>query len=129
MEDRPTPLDMERVARTNLDLSERLFDLGVNLTYDEDGDTLLVTIGQAQPAITVHLVGGIYVRVDPGTFKVMGFTIVGFASDLLANNKLIRKSFPNALKDLEDAGGEIEWKGLDAQRMSPVFEVALGYPS
>ena len=125
MVDSPTPLDSELIGQANLDLAERLYSEGVFITYDEDGDTLLITIGQGQPAITTHVVDGIYVRIHPETLKVVGCTVIAFASDLLANNKLMRKLFPDALKAFEENGGVIEWKGPQAQRMAPVFEAVL----
>lgn len=125
MEDKPTPLDGEQMSRANLDLTERLFYEGVRLVYDEDGDTLLVTIGQEQPAITTHVIDGVYLRIHPETLKIVGCTVIAFASDLLANNKLIRKLFPDALKTLRESGGTIEWEGYQARRIMPVFEFAM----
>jgi hypothetical protein len=125
MESKPTPLDGEQISKANLDLAERLFNEGVYITYDDDGDTLFITIGQGQPAITTHVVGGIYLRIQPETLKIVGCTVIAFASDLLANNKLIRKLFPNALESFKGTDGTIEWKGQKARRMLPVFEVAM----
>lgn len=125
MKDKPTPLDMGQVSRANFDLAERLFNEGVHLVYDEDGDTLLMTIGEGKPAIATPVLDGIYFRIEPETYKILGFTIIAFASDLLANNKLVRKLFPNAPEAFEKSGGVIEWKGQQAQRIKPVFEFAL----
>ena len=86
------------VATANLDLAERLFNEGVHVVY-----------------ICVH----------PETLKIVGFTILSFASDLLANNKLIRKAFPDALALLKKNDGVIEWNGPDAQKIKPVFDLVM----
>jgi len=125
MEDRPTPLNGEQIARANLDLAERLFNEGVHLVYDEDGDTLLATIGEGKQAITTPLIGGIYFRIEPETFKIVGCTVIAFASDLLANHKLLREAFPNALQAFKQSGGVIEWHGQQARKIMPVFMLAM----
>ena len=121
----PTPISNKHIAMANVDLQERLFKEGVTLVYDEDGDTLLITIGESVAAITKQMVDGIYIRVEPTTYKIVGCTILAFASDLLAKNKLIRKAFPNALETLKASGGTITLVGEKAERTKPLFEGAL----
>ncbi|MCI0441496.1 MAG: hypothetical protein L0177_20530 [Chloroflexi bacterium] len=125
MEDKPDKLDIEQIARANLDISERLFTEGVHLIYDEDGDTLFLTIGEEQPQINVHVIDGVYYGVHPETLKLVGCTIIAFASDFLANNKLFRRAFPKAIELFRANNGVIEWKGQDAQRLKPAFDFAL----
>jgi hypothetical protein len=125
MEDKPTPLDQDQLAKANLGLAERLFYEGVHLVYDDDGDTLLITIGEGAPAISTPVLDGLYLRIHPETLEVVGCTVVAFSSDFLANNKLLRKLFPNALKILAEHDGVIEWRGLQAQKMLPVFAAAM----
>ena len=125
MQDKPTQLNSEQITKANLDLAERLFNEGVRLVYDEDGDTLFLNIGESQPQINVHITEGIYFCVHPDTLKIVGITILSFASDLLANNKLIRKAFPDALAVLKKNDGVIEWNGPDAQKIKPVFDLVM----
>ncbi len=125
MEDKPTQLDLVQVSTANLDLAERLFNEGVHVVYDEDGDSLFLTIGEEQPQINVDVVDGIYLCVHPETLKIVGYTVLSFASDFLANNKIIRMAFPNALQVLKDNNGQIDWRGDDAQRIKPAFDLVL----
>ena len=125
MEDKPIQLNSEQITKANLDLYERLFNEGVHLVYDEDGDTLFLTIGESQPQVNVHVIEGVYFCVHPETLRIVGFTILSFASDLLANNKLLRKAFPDALTELKKNDGVIEWNGLDAQKIKPVFDLVM----
>ncbi|MBI4310460.1 MAG: hypothetical protein HY681_01655 [Chloroflexi bacterium] len=122
---KPVPVDWEAIARANADLQERLFNEGVHLVYDLDGDTLFVDIGEGGPAITKHLLAGMYVRIDPDTFRILGCTVLAFASEFLAKNKLARKAFPDAMTALKAGGGKVDWKGQEATRVLPLFEGAL----
>lgn len=127
MVDRPNQLDSQRISKANLDLAERLFNEGVHLVYDEDGDTLFLTIGggEEQPQVNVHVIDGLYFGVHPETYKFVGCTVLAFASDFLANNKLIRKAFPDAMEAFRTNGGEIEWEGHDAQRVKLAFDLVM----
>ena len=121
----PTPIAWDKIAIANTDLNERLFESGVRLDYDEDGDTLFLTIGEGGPSISKEAFDDLFIRVDPTTYQIVGCTIVAFASDLLAKNKLIRKMFPGALEALRAAGGTIQWHGRQAERTKPLFDAAL----
>lgn len=121
MRDRPNELDEEAVARANIDLTERLFNEGVSIAYDEDGDTLFLTIGEGKEAISEQLVDGIYFRIDPNTLKWVGCVIIGFKSDILANNKLARKLFQEGFEQLRRQGDSVQWKGSQAQKVEPLF--------
>jgi hypothetical protein len=124
MEDKPTPLDMDKVSRLNTDLAERLFKEGVHLAYEEDADVLLMTIGEGKLAVTTPIIDGIYVCVEPESLKIIGFTIIEFASNLLANNRLLRKLFPNALELLRANDGILVWEGQQAQKLKNLFHFA-----
>jgi len=124
MKDRPNGLDADAVTRANVDLAERLFNEGISVAYDEDGDTLFLTIGKGREAITEQVVDGIYFRIDPYTLKFVGCVIVRFVSDILANNKLARKLFQESFEQLRQQGDLAQWDGLDAQKIKPLFELA-----
>lgn len=121
MKDRPDALDREAVARANIDVGERLFKEGVSIDYDEDGDTLFLTIGEATEAISEQMVDGIYFRLNPYTQKIVGYVIIRFVSDILANNKLARKLFQEGFEQLRRQGGSVRWEGLQAQKVQPLF--------
>ncbi len=123
MKDRPNKLDWEAITRANIDLSERLFTEGISVAYDEDGDTLFITIGKGKEAITEQVVDGIHFRIDPYTSKYIGFVIVRFVSDILNNNKLVRKLFQESFEQLRRQGDLVQWNGLDAQKIKPLFEL------
>jgi hypothetical protein len=123
----PEPLDPETVARVNVDLPERLINEGVEITYDEDGDTLFISIGSGEgvPAITEHMIGGLYVRLHPESLRVVGAMILRFASDFLRNNKLARIAFEEGFRYLRTQGDSMQLEGDDAQRVLPLFQAAL----
>lgn len=125
MPNEPQTLDQDLIARANLDLAERLFKGGVEFVYDEDGDTLFVTIGAGANAITKHVVDGVYARIDPETLKIVGCTLLAFESDLLANNKLLRKLFLDGFQSLRESGDRIVWEGAEAAKTKPLFELVL----
>lgn len=123
MKDRPNKVDWDAISRANIDLSERLFKEGISVAYDEDGDTLFFTIGKAREAITEQVIDGIYTRIDPYTLKFSGFVIVRFVSDILHNNKLVRKLFQESFEQIRRQGDMVQWNGLEAQRIKPFFEL------
>ena len=123
---KPTPIDPMRIIESNFDLSERLFNEGVSLSYDEDSDTLLITIGEPKPSISKPFFDGMYIQIEPSSYKVTGCTILAFMSDLFGKNKLIRKLFPNALEKLQASAGIIKLSGADAERTKLLFETAIG---
>jgi len=125
MNDKPKELDWDEVAKANIDLAERLFREGVSIAYDEDGDSLFLTIGEGREAITEQIVDGIYFRIDPGTLKVIGCVIIAFISDILANNKLARKMFQEGFAQLRQQGDSVRWEGLQAQKVQPLFELVI----
>lgn len=123
MRDVPKELDGEGIAKANVDLAERLLNEGVSIAYDEDGDTLFLTIGEGGEAVSDQMVDGIYFRINPDTLKVVGCVIVAFKSDILANNKLARKLFQEGFEKLRQQGGSVQWDGLQAMKVQPLFEL------
>lgn len=124
MIDQPDELDVGALQKANIDLSERLFGEGVSVAYDEDGDTLFLTIGEGREAISEQVVDGIYLRVEPNSLRIVGCVIVGFVSDILANNKLARKLFQEDFEQLRQQGDSARWEGSQAQRIKPLLELA-----
>ncbi len=121
----PTQIPWPEIVKANTDLEERLFNLGVRLDYDEHGDTLLLTIGDGGSSISKQAIEGIYIKIAPDDYKIIGCIVIGFATDLLAKNKIIRKMLPDALAVLKASNGVIEWQGHNAERTRPIFEAAM----
>jgi len=125
MSDKPNELDMDFIARNNINLTDRLLSEGVTIAYDEDGDTLFITIGHPREAITEQIVDGLFYRIDPETLKVIGCIIIGFESDVLTHNKLIRNLFQEGFEQLRKQGDLIKWEGPQAQKIKPIFELSV----
>ena len=125
MNDKPNELDMDLVARNNMDLTKRLFSEGVTIAYDEDGDTLFITIGNPNDAITEQIVDGLFYRINPETLKVIGCIIIGFESDVLMHNKLLNNLFRDGFEQLRKQGDLVKWEGLQAQKVKPIFEISV----
>jgi len=124
MSNQPEELNWDDVATANMDLGERLFKEGVSIAYDEDGDSLFLTIGEGGEAIAEQMIDGIYFRIDPITLKITGCIIVAFISDILANNKLAQKMFQEPFAHLRQQGNLACWEGLQAQKVQPLFALA-----
>ncbi len=117
--------DEDEFIKANVDLSERLFNEGVLVDYDRDSDTLFLTIGEGTEAVSEQLIDGIYLRIEPSNLKIVGYTILRFASDILSNNKLVRTLFQESFEQLKAKGGSTEWKGLQAKKAEPLFALAI----
>jgi uncharacterized protein YuzE len=50
------------------------------LFYDREGDVLYITIGEPRPAISRELDNDVLLRVEPNTGKIVGMTVLNFAS-------------------------------------------------
>jgi len=50
---------------------------GLNWEYDEGADVLYVSIGGPEPALGMDIGGGVIVRYDEKSRKVVGLTIIG----------------------------------------------------
>lgn len=120
--DDPQPLDMEMVGRINLDLVQRLFDEGVTFAYDEDGDTMFITIGKPVPALSEHIVYDLYYQIEPESLRIVGITLLRFAGHFLKNNEFFREAFGEDFQSLRSAGGVATMMGENAKRLAPLFE-------
>ena len=54
----------------------------VTWEYDSEADTLYISFGKPQPALTMDLGSGILMRYVEKTGKIAGFTIVGLSEVL-----------------------------------------------
>jgi uncharacterized protein YuzE len=118
-------IDWDEVISQNADLGERLNQEGLLITYDEDGDSLLVSIGSGGDAITEQVVDDIFIRLDPDNLKIKGMTILAFKSDFLAQNKIMRKVYSSSFEDLRKEGGTVKLTGRQAQRAQPLIQAVL----
>lgn len=50
------------------------------LFYDREGDVLYITIGEPQAAISREMENDVLLRVQPETGKIVGMTVLNFAS-------------------------------------------------
>ncbi len=121
----PRQVGWDAINRVNVDIGDRLCEEGVSIYYDEDGDTLLITIGEPRSAIAKQLAGGIYLRVDPVTLKYVGCDIVGLVSDLFASNSVFRQLFHGTLESLRRSNWQTELKGVEARKVLPFFDLAF----
>lgn len=121
----PRQIGWDAINRVNVDIGDRLCEEGISIIYDEDGDTLLITIGEPRSAIAKQLVDCIYLRVDPVTLKYVGCDIVGLVSDLFANNRVIHKLFQETLEGLRRSNWQAEFRGVEARKVLPFFDLAF----
>lgn len=119
------PINWAKVGERNGDLSERLASEGLDVTYDEDGDTLLITIGEASHALTEEVLDDVLLRIHPDSLKIQGAVILAFEGDFLAQNKLIRRALQGFLGKIRASGGTISLRGEEAKRAKPYFDLAL----
>src|SRR5437870_5299385 len=112
----PRLFDMGDVARENYDLPDRLYQEGLEFAYDEDGDTLIISLGSGEPrdALTEQAVDGVYLRIDPVTLKLVGAVVLSFTGDFLANNKIARSAFGGWFETLRERG-TVRIEGEDAK--------------
>lgn len=92
--------DIGKVRQANFDLSDRMEEEGLTLSYDPEGDVLSIIIGEPREAITEPMVDDIMYRIDPETLKIVGFEIVQFQADFLYHNKVVRKMVKAAFPEL-----------------------------
>lgn len=64
-------------------------------SYDQEADTLYVSIGKPRPGISEEMSDGIVLRYDVETNKLIGFTIVDFLASFKGKKV---KIFPTRLK-------------------------------
>lgn len=58
------------------ELAARIEQAGVEVRYDPADDTLALTIGAPEPAITESIDNTVFVRVRPGTTEIVGLELV-----------------------------------------------------
>ena len=78
-------LEFDEILAANDDLEERARSLSVSVTYDDEFDIFAITLGEPQPAITEEVPSGhgLQLRLDPESFKIVGYEILGFRSRYL----------------------------------------------
>jgi uncharacterized protein YuzE len=56
---------------------------GVFLNYDNENDVLYFHFNKAQKAVSMEIADGVFVRLDPKTDQVVGFTILDLSKKSL----------------------------------------------
>ena len=56
----------------------------LNWEYDEEADVLYLSIGKPKPAVGIDIGEGVIVRYDESNQEVVGLTLIGLQSRLLA---------------------------------------------
>ena len=120
-------MDWDSISSANIDLGERMLQEGLSVTYDEGGDTLLVTIGigKSFEAVTEELIDNIYIRILPDSLVIVGFVVLNFNTDFLANNKLARKVLGDWFQELQSKGGVVNVEGNKAKMVESWLEAAM----
>lgn len=60
----------------------------INYDYDEENDTLYLSIGKPKPAVTTEIEEGILIRKDLKTGKIIGVTILDYMDRIKNNEKI-----------------------------------------
>jgi len=58
----------------------------LNFYYDKDGDVLDISIGKPTKAISNEISDDFFIRLNPKTKKIVGFSILNFRKRSLKNN-------------------------------------------
>ena len=61
----------------------------LNLKYDPETDILNVSFGKARKSVSVEQEPEVFVRVDPKTGSITGFTVLGFKNSFLSRKQEI----------------------------------------
>jgi uncharacterized protein YuzE len=61
---------------------------GVSLNYDNDNDVLYFHFEKPQEAVSMEIADGVFVRLDPKTDQVVGFTILDLSKKSLEDRGL-----------------------------------------
>lgn len=59
------------------ELAARMEQAGALVSYDDEDDTLTITLGSPEPAITESVDNTVFLRVRPGTTEIVGLELVG----------------------------------------------------
>ena len=65
---------------------DKMKDLSLDISYDEDVDILYVSFGKPKAAISMELKSGAFVRLDPFTDEIVGVTILDFKERYMKSN-------------------------------------------
>ncbi|MBI3953317.1 MAG: hypothetical protein HY330_02270 [Chloroflexi bacterium] len=100
---------------------------GGYVLYDRDGDVLFFDIGgERKEALTEPFLENIYVRIDPDTLKIEGFTVVGFQHNFLPHNRLFRLALEAYMPDIL-AGKALHFEGEPARLVAHMFLAAASH--
>jgi len=66
---------LQEILKANEDLADRMRSLSYHMLYDREDDTLTVTFGEPEEAITESSANRMYLRFEPETLKIVGFEI------------------------------------------------------
>lgn len=93
--DETEALELREILAANSDLEERIRSLAVAITYDDEFDIFLVTLGEPQPAITEEIPEGhgLQFRLDPESLKIIGYEILSFRSRYLKAHPEFQQHF------------------------------------
>ena len=95
-----------RVFAANDDLRERAAAFGINVQYDAEDDTLLLTVGAPRDAATESINNQILVRYDPDTLKIWAMEILDVKTFDPGNDRLGR-FIETAMRDPGGAGAHM----------------------
>lgn len=69
----------------------------IRLQYDAQGDVLYCSVGEPREAISVEVEDGTFVRLDPETEKVVGFTVVNFVKRMSIPGRTVSVQIPTKI--------------------------------
>ncbi len=94
-----------RVQDANTDIVDRIRGVGLNFELDPEEDSVIIYLGQTiRPAITEAFNGDpIYVRLDPETYKIVGFEVLNFSRHL-KESPVVQELFDPIIRALSHYG-------------------------
>lgn len=84
---------MRDVQEANEDFEKRLQNSEINVTYDDEHDMLLVSIGPPREAVMVEVARRLRYRLDPETDKIVGMTITAVRKGFLRDSPDFKAHF------------------------------------
>ncbi|MGI8553445.1 MAG: hypothetical protein ACR2PL_22075 [Dehalococcoidia bacterium] len=97
-------LMMNQILAVNQDLPERIRRLGMRTIYDLDDDTVIVRIGEEQEALSPSIQNELFLRVDPGSLKIVGAELTHFSE-----HQTKRSAILGFFRDLWQIAGMTSW--------------------
>jgi hypothetical protein len=79
-----------RVLTANSDLAERFTRIGGTVYYDPEDDWLILTIGQAVPAVTLELDDDLNLRYDSDTLAIVALETPSVAAYVAAHPEMTK---------------------------------------